>query len=207
MRLLILTLLTLIVACSYTPKHQIPVHPLFVEAGVKPGDEIEIITTDGERLRFVVIDVSDETLTGKDILIPMEDVESLFIHSWSKPPHPCGAGRPVGCSVPEVVSTIEDGLENRFAASCARHDYCYRHGYATYNLDRETCDERFLEDMNKECGQSGGLLDMLSIEGIKEQTKCRALAKSMHAAVRRYGAPAFLTTTGTECPYDYPASP
>ncbi len=203
MRLLILLLMFLLSACSYTPSHQIPVHPRFIEAGVDPGDEIEVTTKDGRQLRFVVTEVSDDTLAGDDVLMPLADIESLFVRSWSAPEHPCGGGRPVGCSTPDVVAAIGEQLTDQFTASCIRHDYCYRHGHVTYGVDRETCDQRFHEDMQKECG-STGFLGILSFHDALEQAQCRALAASMHAAVRRYGEAAFLTTASTECPYDEP---
>lgn len=203
MRLLILLLMFLLSACAYTPSHQIPVHPRFVQAGIDPGDEIEVTTNDGKQLRFVVTEVSDDSLAGEEIVVPLTDIESLSVRKWNAPENPCGGGRPVGCSIPDVIAAIGEQLTDKFTAACVRHDYCYRHGYVTYGLDRETCDQRFLEDMKKECGLPG-LLGILSILDPIEQAECRALAASMHAAVRRYGEQAFLTAASTDCPYDEP---
>lgn len=39
-----------------------------------------------------------------------------------------------------------------FHDQCARHDLCYRHGYYTYYLTKDDCDDEFAEDLGLQCG-------------------------------------------------------
>ncbi|MDH3588516.1 MAG: phospholipase [Gammaproteobacteria bacterium] len=202
-RLLIATMLGLLAACSYAPRKEMPAHPMYIKAGIESGDTVEITTTDGQFYEFVVTDVEEGALAGDNVRIAFIDIEKLAKRSWQEPQHPCGAGIPVGCSMPAVLNAIDNQVTQRFHAECVRHDYCYRHGYATYGIDRETCDEQFYDDMKTRCAPPG-VLGILNPGGLMERAQCLTLAESMYRAVRRYGEPAFLTSASTNCPYDEP---
>ena len=99
--------------------------------------------------------------------------------------------------------SISTARESRSATSCAAtpacvtHDFCYRHGFATYGLAREQCDAEFLQDMKQACGGFGGLgrLDA------KEYGICQLAASQTYETVRRKGEPHFRTTGSTYCEY------
>lgn len=74
--------------------------------------------------------------------------------------HPCGGGLPVGCSIPEVILLLSGEYEQqaeKFHPACVTHDFCYRHGFATYGATREECDAIIYDDMKKTCEGAGGL--------------------------------------------------
>ena len=106
----------------------------------------------------------------------------------------------MGCSIPEVVLLLSDEYSEqaaKFHPACVEHDFCYRHGYATYGDKRELCDEQFLEDMMQACGGAG----VLSLLNAKEYSICRVAARQTYEAVRRKGKPHFRTTTSTNCKF------
>ena len=129
--------------------------------------------------------------------------------SVKRPASPCGGGKSLGCSVPILVSLTSDVYEHYrryFYDACAQHDYCYRHGYRTYGLDREACDAEFLDNMLKACPAPsrfgiGEILDALSVES---RNTCLATAAEFHAVVRRYGEDEFQHDTSTTCHYNGP---
>ncbi|MDH3646939.1 MAG: phospholipase [Gammaproteobacteria bacterium] len=188
-------------ACAYTPTHDIPVQPEFIHAGIEPGDEVEIITVDGRAMSLVVVEVEENAIAGEEERVAFDEIAKLTKRSWREPTHPCGAGRPVGCSIPGAVNAIDESAGSRFHPACARHDYCYRHGHATYGVDREACDTRFYTDLKAHCNKDK-LFGVLSLGSLAEDAKCLAMAESMYQGVRRFGEDAFLIATSTYCPYD-----
>lgn len=187
-------------SCGYAPAHEIKAKPEFIQAGVKPGDTIDVTTHDGVETTIVVSEVRATAIAGENQVILFRDIESISVRSWKRPEHPCGAGEPVGCSIPEVVLTLSNDYGNqaaKFHPSCVLHDFCYRHGFATYGTDRETCDSNFYEDMLLRCNTMGAV----SVLDIKEYTICQAAAVQTYEAVRRYGETAYRTTTSTVCEY------
>ena len=166
-----------------TPSHSIPVHEDYIEAGIQAGDTIEITMVDGELKAFEVVDVQRSAITGPDGVIPISDIKSIVKRSWAHPGHPCGANEPVGCSIPEVVLLLSEEYSEqagKFHPACVTHDFCYRHGHATYGDTREQCDREFLEDMKEACGDTS-LLKLLDAKGFGI---CRVAADQTYAAVR-----------------------
>jgi len=203
--ILLLCLAVGVVACSVTPSHDIRPHPDHIRAGVQVGDTVEIVTAGGREVTLVVSDVRGSELAGESKdgsreVIDFADIASIAKRSWTPPVHPCGGGQPVGCSIPEVVLVLSEDYERqaqKFGGACATHDFCYRHGFATYGEDRDTCDATFLADMKASC-QSLGPLSMLDA---KEFGICQLAAQQTFEAVRRYGGPHFRSTTSTVCEY------
>jgi len=189
-----------VAACSYAPLHDIRVKPEYIKAGVQPGDTVEIETKDGKTRKFVVTSVSATVIEGEDGPVPISDIQKIGIRSWKEPQHPCGAGEPVGCSVPEVLLVLVDYYQeqaNKFHKACVTHDFCYRHGNATYGMKRASCDDIFYQDMQDECGSLGAL----SVLDVKEYSLCQLTAKQTFETVRRYGEPAFRSATSSYCEY------
>lgn len=198
---LIAIVLILVTGCARTvPSHDIPVRKEYIEAGIQAGDAVEITMIDGEEKSFEVVDVRTNVIVGPDGDIPISDVQSIVKRSWTQPGHPCGANEPVGCSIPEVVLLLSDEYSEqaaKFHPACVKHDFCYRHGYATYGDTRELCDEQFLEDMKKACG-GASVLNLLNAKGYGI---CSVAAGQTYEAVRRKGEPHFRTRTSTYCEF------
>lgn len=192
-------------SCSVMPRHDILPRPEHIRAGVEPGDTVEIETRDGRKLKMVVTEVRataivGETDAGESDIVQFADIAALAKRSWKEPEHPCGGGRPVGCSIPEVVLLLSDDFERqaeKFRKPCVTHDFCYRHGAATYGEDRSSCDDDFYEDMKTACNTMGPL----SILDAKEFGLCQAAATQTFNAVRRYGEPHFQTVASSYCEY------
>jgi hypothetical protein len=195
-------------ACaSVAPMKEVRPEPIFIEAAVEEDDEVAIRTTDGRELSFVVASVENGTITGVDGQeVPFADIGRISIRSWSEPKHPCGGGEPVGCSLPEVVTAVSkfhETYKEYFYSACAEHDYCYRHGSATYGLTQAYCDDRFYSDMMAMCDEAGvSILGITNLDGLAERAKCRLAADQFYSAVQKYGHKAFRTTTSTYCEFD-----
>lgn len=187
--------------CSHVvPSHDIPAKPEFIRAGVQAGDLVEVTTKDGEYREFKVTDVGTDVIEGPAETIRFAEIQSLVKRSWKEPAHPCGGGIPVGCSIPEVVLILSKRYQQqaeKFHPACVTHDFCYRHGFATYGVAREECDAVIYTDMKKACAGMGGLgaLD------VKEFGICQLAANQTFEAVRQHGEKHFLTTTSTYCEY------
>ena len=197
--------------CSYAPEKEVPPHPDYIAAAIDPEDAVLIETTDGREIEMVVAAVEPGALVGTDgRRVPIADISRLSVRSWSDPEHPCGAGLPVGCSIPAVVTELSKyhaEFGERFRPSCEQHDYCYRHGYATYGFDQRTCDDRFYADMKAQCDGGSTIMKTLEsladVEKIAEGAKCRFAADQFYEAVRRPGHKAYRTTTSTVCEFDW----
>ena len=182
------------------PSHDIRAKPEFIRVVVQAGDLVEITTKDGEYREFVVKDVGTNHIEGPSETIRFSDIQRIVKRSWQEPAHPCGGDIPVGCSIPEVVLILSEPYgqqAKKFHSSCVTHDFCYRHGSATYGATHAECDLIFYDDMKKACG-SMGLANVLNVEDF---SKCQLAASSTYEAVRRYGEKYFRTTTSTYCEY------
>lgn len=130
--------------CSMVaPAHVIPVRADYIEAGVEVGDTLEVTTSDGTETKITVVNVTADYIEGPDGRIAIGDIQGIVKRSFELPGHPCGANEPVGCSIPEIVLLLSEKYKEqaeKFHPACVKHDFCYRHGYATYGVDREQCD-------------------------------------------------------------------
>ncbi|MEM7276772.1 MAG: hypothetical protein AAF385_01495 [Pseudomonadota bacterium] len=205
----IVALLTVIAACA--PTHTIKPLPDFVSTGLEASDKVTVTTNGGEVHTFEVREVRGNLLIGEDIQFDLRKLASIKKHAWSRPDSPCGGEKPLGCSVPFLVAIASEShahYEEKFYDACAQHDYCYRHGYASYGTDRESCDENFLVDMQALCPQAavtgvGKVFEALD-GSLDSRHTCLGVAKDYYGAVRRYGEKKFLTETSTFCAYDGP---
>ena len=207
--ILISVLLVCFVAC--TPMQNIKPLPDFVSAGLEPGDRVTVTTLDGEQHEFVITEIRGDVLVGDNVQFVLQDVSSIQKHDWKRPKSPCGGDEPLGCSLPLLVSLaseLHNNYRDEFYDACAQHDYCYRHGFVSYGLDRKTCDDEFLTDMQNSCpnartGKIGKFLDTVDTS-VESRSSCLSAANDFYSAVRRYGADNFETSTSTYCEYDGP---
>lgn len=196
--------------CSIVPSHEIPVHEAYIHAGVQAGDKLEVTTEDGRKRKLVVTAVGRDSLSGPDEVIHFADIRKLVKYSWSTPRHPCGGGLPVGCSAP-VLKTIAAFSESEkvydapdeLEPACIAHDYCYRHGFATYGVSRKECDDAFYGAMKELC--YGPL--HLNVLDLKDFSLCMLAAAEINHLVRELGEDAFLQEDSTYCEYDLARTP
>lgn len=194
-----------------TPMHTVKPLPDFVSVGLEPGDRIQITTRSGDTREVVVAEIQRDRIVGEDQEYLLEDLVSIKKAAWERPESPCGAGKPLGCSVPWLVSLASEAhghYKEKFYDACADHDYCYRHGHASYGLDRKACDDAFLDDMRALCpsGAASGFGKVLEAfdDSVDSRQTCETVANDFYHAVRRYGAERFETTLSTYCEYDGP---
>lgn len=187
--------------CSaVTPSHDIRVKPEYIKAGVQTGDRVEITTKDGKHRELVVEDVGTNAIRGPSETIPFSEIQSIVKRSWQEPAHPCGGQLPLGCSIPEVFLILSEDYAQqaeKFHPACVTHDFCYRHGVATYGATREECDTAIYSDMKNACKGFGGL----GVLDAKEFGICQLAANQTYEAIRRHGEKHFQTSASTYCEY------
>lgn len=72
-----------------------------------------------------------------------------------------GRGEGLSCSIPRILETLfldsaatrDAPVSLQFRQACLFHDYCYRHGHATYGYTKEDCDILFQEHAYRICRQ------------------------------------------------------
>lgn len=191
--------------CGLVPAHEIPIRDEYIQAGVQPGDKIEVTTDDGTRHRLLVTSVGSKSIESADESIAFEDIDKLVKRSWSEPDHPCGGCEPVGCSFPSLMMLVSDVEEfaTQIEPACIVHDFCYRHGYATYGTSQDECDRAFYANMAAACvGPLGiGVLDP------EQFAACELAAAIVYDTVRQFGKDRFRRDESTFCEYDLARSP
>lgn len=186
---------TLMSCASITPEHEIRMHPDHIQAGVQKGDTVIVTMNNGKVYTFEVVRVWPNSIEGPFGPILFSEITSITKRSWTTPGHACGGNKPVGCSIPAVVTLLSVEYETqaqKFEPACATHDFCYRHGYATYGDNREDCDATFYDEMKDSCN------DGLNID-VLDLGMCKIAAKQTFAAVRKYGEKHFETSGSTFC--------
>ena len=204
-------LLVLVGVAACTPTHTVKPLENFVNVGLAPGDKVTVVTHGGESKEFVITAIQGDVLVGEDVRFALATLASIKKHAWSRPESPCGGDAPLGCSVPWLVAIVSEPhghYKETFYDACAQHDYCYRHGFSSYGLNRDICDENFLHDMLALCpdpatGKVGKIFEAFD-DSVESRRTCEQVAADYHDAVRRYGADKFLTTTSSYCEYNGP---
>lgn len=201
----------LVAACS-TQKHTVKPLPDFVSIAIEPGDEVEIITHEGKMYGFEVTGVTEKAIFGDDRRVPLADIADLKRLGGKRPPSPCGGTKELGCSVPLLVSLASKEhkhYRDEFYDACAQHDYCYRHGSATYGVDRQHCDEEFYQNMKNTCPEqrSSTIATIFEALGndIESSLTCLRIATDFYNAAKDFGDKHFRTTHSTYCEYDGPS--
>ena len=211
LRRLLVVVLSFIGTACVAPQHTVKPLPNFVDVALEPGDVVTVTTNSGEEIEFEIEEIRGGELIGEQQSFRLRELASIKKHAWSRPASPCGGEKPLGCSLPILVSMtseLHSHYEDAFYDACAQHDYCYRHGSATYSLDREQCDDEFLVDMQTLCpdpaaGRFGKVFEMLD-GSVESRNSCLSVADDFYAAVKRYGEKRFATTNSTYCEYNGP---
>lgn len=100
-----------------------------------------------------------------------------------------GQGLELGCSIPAWIERNvmpprkgHASILLRMRQACVFHDYCYRHGAATYNYGQADCDYMLLEQAYRTCR---------FINGDKNASQCIADAREVLLGVRLGGRNSF----------------
>lgn len=197
--------LILLFLSACTPWWQVRPHTDFVKAEIQAGDQLRVETRDGEHSKFVVVQVEDDRIIGQDQTILLQDIVLLEKQSKNSPANPCSPHKPLGCSVPQWALLLHESqaqYEKFFYPSCEQHDYCYRHGAATYGMSRINCDTEFLRDMQEQCSPRNLMKILLNFETYS--IECNAVAMEFYQAVQTYGVNRFSSINSTYCEYDGP---
>lgn len=137
-----------------------------------------------------------------DLDLPIE--REAAITATSFPPSPDiravigGKGEGLDCSIPslaewlmfEGVSGAKGPVSLQFRQGCVVHDYCYRHGYATYGYTQADCDFMLLQAAFRTCIQiyDIGLLSKGgSAPGSNRPKMCETNAREVLLGVRMGG--------------------
>ncbi len=109
-----------------------------------------------------------------------------------------GEGRGIDCSIPslgDVAFKRPDGVSDirlRFRQACVNHDFCYRHGFATYGYTQNDCDLALQESAFRLCRQiqrEGGSDSKGELEaGTDPYSYCETEAKKVLLGVALGGA-------------------
>ncbi len=195
------------IAC--VPTQNVRPLPDFVGTAIEPGDKVKVVTRDGTKLDFTVSEVRTDALCSGETTVLLSDIDQLALRSRERPAYPCGGEKPLGCSVPQWIRSVEkvgdaaslafgsgiffrwhSTFEETFYDACIQHDFCYRHGYRTYGHIKGFCDEEFYANMKAVC---------LAIDVL-----CLSAAREFYIAVSRYSETAYQNETSTHCAYDGP---
>jgi len=205
LRLFALVAVVVLLTPSCAEWWQVRPYPEFVTAEVKPGDKVRLETIDGESDKFQVSYVRYGSIEGEGRSVLLRDIAKLEKLSKVPPANPCSPQVPLGCSVPDWAQLLHESqrhFQEYFYPSCEQHDYCYRHGAATYGKSKNACDSEFLLDMQAQCNPED-FIDMLALAGDR-QIECAAVTIEFYMAVQKYGVNRYQSAKSTYCEYDGP---
>lgn len=199
-RKMALALLLPLMACGVTPERNVLPFPEHIRAGVAAGDRVSIVTHDNQRIEMQVDRVTADALSNAERTVAFKDIASLSKRSLAPVRNPCDDGRPLGCSIPTVVTVLSE-YHAEFGAvfdiPCTQHDFCYAYGQRTYGHDKTLCDQVFFDDMQTLC-------ESRSRFNLVERANCLLAAEQLIAAVKMYGDDHFLGETSQYCEYAGP---
>jgi hypothetical protein len=117
----------------------------------------------------------------------------------------CGSTERIECSAHAVKFGIDFAavlmpLNAKFQSACAKHDYCYRYGFATYGKSKFACDDQFLRDMQRLCFTVNAT--DAATGGATFGPPCLQAANIFHNGVRYLGESSYKTTTSQRCEYE-----
>jgi hypothetical protein len=100
-----------------------------------------------------------------------------------------GKGEGLSCSIPAIAQSALFSRDSKaapvsmqFRQACAYHDYCYRHGEATYGYSQNDCDFALQRFSYRLCRQ---------IEAASTHAECEQRARQVLLGVRMFGGKAF----------------
>ncbi|WP_313916453.1 hypothetical protein [Tahibacter sp.] len=115
-----------------------------------------------------------------------------------------GRGEGLSCSIPALLAPLFDfrPVSIQFRQACIAHDFCYRHGAATYDYTQLDCDRQLQEDAFRLCK---------FVFTKERQPLCQSQARQVLLGVRLGGAGSFRPDAsligcadGTSCDYPDP---
>lgn len=117
--------------------------------------------------------------------------------------YPQCTSAPLACSAkPSEFSELSEPslmiFNSVFYEACVAHDYCYRHGYATYGKSRSSCDDDFYHDMLDLCGNYA-ISGVLNTVGVS--VACSYAAALYYQGVHHLGQSAYKAAGSTCCWY------
>jgi len=198
-------LVTLIFLHSCAQWWQVRPYPDFISAEIRAGDRVRIETSDGVRHKMMVVSVLNDRIVGEDQFVMFNDIVTLEKHSTTSPVNACNSMQSLGCSVPEwatMLNETQSRYRDFFYPSCEQHDFCYRHGAATYSMDRSACDNNFLRNMQEQCSPSN--IGTFLLEVNLDYAKCNTIALQFYMVVSKHGAGHFNSANSSYCEYDGP---
>ena len=108
-----------------------------------------------------------------------------------------GKGEGLDCSIPSLVELLmferrgkDAPISLQFRQGCVIHDYCYRHGYATYGYTQADCDFMLLQAASRACIQiyDMGLLGLEKNDSSSNRPEsCETRARKVLLGVRMGG--------------------
>ncbi|AME26336.2 hypothetical protein AXG89_20840 [Burkholderia sp. PAMC 26561] len=127
-----------------------------------------------------------------------------------------GEGRGINCSIPSIGDLAfkrPDGVSDirlRFRQACVNHDFCYRHGFATYGYTQNDCDTALQESAYRLCRQiqrGGGNDSKGEFEGgINPYSYCETEAKKVLLGVALGGSGSY-KAAGRSTYFEYDPMP
>lgn len=118
-----------------------------------------------------------------------------------------GKGEGLGCSIPPLLERLmfsrgatEAPLSLQFRQACVRHDYCYRHGWATYGYKQADCDFALQQDAYRICRIAYGEQSANKVKtNFVSDNECLSRARRVLLGVRIGGSEHF--QSGAESSY------
>lgn len=112
-----------------------------------------------------------------------------------------GKAEGLDCSIPSLVESFmfervrgkDAPISLQFRQGCVTHDYCYRHGYATYGYTQADCDLMLLQAAFRTCIQiyDMGLLGLEKPNSSNRPKSCETRAREVLLGVRMGGWDSF----------------
>lgn len=144
-----------------------------------------------------------------DIDVPIDREIAVTVATY--PPSPDiravigGRGEGLDCSIPSILETfmfdkspgVESPISLQFRQACVFHDYCYRHGYATYGYAQADCDFNLLQQAFRTCVQiyeAGYILSGQTYARGSTTSKCQERAREVLLGVRLGGVGSFMAS-------------
>jgi hypothetical protein len=138
-----------------------------------------------------------------EIDVPIDREIAVTVASY--PPSPDiravigGRGEGLDCSIPSILEAlmfdkspgVESPISLQFRQACVFHDYCYRHGYATYGYAQADCDFILLQQAFRTCIQIGYTFSDQPYGRGSTVSKCQARAREVLLGVRLGGVGSF----------------
>lgn len=102
-------------------------------------------------------------------------INNPIVRGYTSPPRP-GKGQELKCSNPDWASGLTPGAKRVFRGACITHDFCYRHGYRTYNHSKAFCDSQMKTSMDDTCAEE--------YSGTVQRTECYARSETLYLGLR-----------------------